>query len=462
MTRIVILGGGFGGIAAARQLDRLVGGDPGVQVTLVNRDNFFLFTPMLHEVAASDLDLTHIVNPIRKLFRRVTLFTGEVEGIDLEDRRVTVSHGEGHHHHDLAYDHLVIALGGVTNFFGLAGLAEHACTMKSLGDAVHLRNRLIRLLEEADFECAGELREPLLTVVVAGGGFAGVETMAAINDFVRHATRFYARLRDARVRMVLVHPGPVLLPELDAALGRYAAEKLAARGVEVRLGVRVTGASGDGVELSDGTAIRTHTIVWTAGTTGNPRVGTLPCAGPQGRVAVEGTLAVPGWPGVWALGDCALVPDPHAGGVYPPTAQHAIRQGTRVARNIVATLNGRPAEPYRYRAVGQLAAIGRRAGVAQLFGMKFSGFPAWWMWRTIYLGKLPRLEKKVRVALDWTLDLLFSKDFVQYSTGRGPSVSMVMHDEDEVGGGRSEVRSGGAAASVSLTPRAADRASVSA
>jgi NADH:ubiquinone reductase (H+-translocating) len=432
MTRIVILGGGFGGIAAARELDRLVGAERDVQVTLVNRDNFFLFTPMLHEVAASDLDLTHIVNPIRKLFRRVTLFTGEVERVDLHAQRVTVSHGEGHHHHQLPYDHLVLALGAVTNFFGLEGLAEHACTMKSLGDAVHLRNRLIRLLEEADFECASAAREPLLTVVVAGGGFAGVETIAAINDFVRHATRFYARLRTTRVRMVLVHPGPVLLPELDATRGCYAAEKLGARGVEVRLRVRVTRATSDTVELSDGTAIRTHTIVWTAGTTGNPRVEALPCAGARGRVSVDGTLAVPGWPGVWAVGDCALVPDLHTGGVCAPTAQHAIRQGSRVAKNIVATLKDQTPDPYGYRAVGQLAAIGRRAGVAQLFGMKFSGFPAWWMWRTIYLGKLPRLEKKVRVALDWTLDLLFSKDFVQYSTGRASSSSTEAHDHDQL------------------------------
>jgi NADH dehydrogenase len=459
VTRIVILGGGFGGIAAARELDRLVGAHPDVRVTLVNRDNFFLFTPMLHEVAASDLDLTHIVNPIRKLFRRVTLFTGEVEGIDLERRRVTVSHGEGHHHHELPYDHLVIALGAVSNFFGLEGLAEHACTMKSLGDAVHLRNRLIRLLEEADFECASAVREPLLTVVVAGGGFAGVETVAGINDFVRHASRFYARLRDARVRMVLVHPGPVLLPELDQALGRYAAEKLSARGVEVRLGVKVTRATAEAVELSDGTVIRTHTIVWTAGTTGNPRVGALPCAGPQARVRVDGTLAVPGWPGVWALGDCALVPDPHTGGPYAPTAQHAIRQGTRVARNISAALAGRPPEPYTYRAVGQLAAIGRRAGVAQLFGMKFSGFPAWWLWRTIYLAKLPRLEKKVRVALDWTLDLLFSKDFVQYSAGRAVSMSTPIHEDGDVHGSSSSVRGTGhlVPASQALTQEAATR-----
>jgi NADH dehydrogenase len=283
--------------------------------------------------------------------------------------------------------------------------------------------------------------------------------VAGINDFVRHASRFYARLRDARVRMVLVHPGPVLLPELDQALGRYAAEKLSARGVEVRLGVKVTRATAEAVELSDGTVIRTHTIVWTAGTTGNPRVGALPCAGPQARVRVDGTLAVPGWPGVWALGDCALVPDPHTGGPYAPTAQHAIRQGTRVARNISAALAGRPPEPYTYRAVGQLAAIGRRAGVAQLFGMKFSGFPAWWLWRTIYLAKLPRLEKKVRVALDWTLDLLFSKDFVQYSAGRAVSMSTPIHEDGDVHGSSSSVRGTGhlVPASQALTQEAATR-----
>src|SRR5687767_6810618 len=200
-TRIIILGSGFGGLYTALNLEKTLARDSDIGITLINRENFFLFTPMLHEVAASDLDLTHIVNPIRKLFRRVTLFTGEVEGVDLEGRRVTVSHGEGHHHDELPYDHLVLALGAVTSFCVLEGLAEHACTMKSLGDAVHLRNRLIRLLEEADFECASAVREPLLTVVVAGGGFAGVETIAAINDFVRHAARFYARLRGTRVRM---------------------------------------------------------------------------------------------------------------------------------------------------------------------------------------------------------------------------------------------------------------------
>ena len=255
MKRIVILGGGFGGLYAALELERTLAREPGVEVTLVNRENFFLFTPMLHEVAASDLDLTHIVNPIRKLLRRVQVFNGTVEEIDLPGRRVVVSHGGEHHHHVLEYDHLLLALGSVTNFAGVPGLEERALTMKSLADAVDLRNRLIENLEIADFECCAKVRRPLLTVVVAGGGFAGVETIAAVNDFLREAIEFYPNLSRETLRMVLVHSGPVILPELGEELGAYAEKKLAARGVEIRLETRVTAVSGDSVELSGGARI---------------------------------------------------------------------------------------------------------------------------------------------------------------------------------------------------------------
>src|SRR5262245_61680099 len=231
VPRIVILGGGFGGLYTALELERTVARPGRAEVTLVNRDNFFLFTPMLHEVAASDLDLTTIVNPIRKLLKRVRFFHGDVEGIDLERRTVTVSHGDEHHHHELPFDHLVLGLGAVTNFWNLPGLAERALTMKSLGDAIHLRNRLIANLEQADFECCAHVRAPLLTFVVAGGGFAGVETIAAVNDFLREAVRFYPNLGERDLRLVLVHSGDLILPELGPDLGRYAQGKLAARGV---------------------------------------------------------------------------------------------------------------------------------------------------------------------------------------------------------------------------------------
>ncbi len=426
-VRIVILGGGFGGLYTAIRLERTLAKSGEAEVTLVNRENFFLFTPMLHEVAASDLDLTHIVNPIRKLLRRVRFFHGEVEGIDLGNRSVRVSHGGAHHHHDLPFDHLVLALGSTTNFYGLPGLQEGALTMKSLGDAIHLRNLMIANLEQADFECSADVRAPLLTIVVAGGGFAGVETIAAVNDFLHNAVRFYPNLRARDLRLVLVHPGDLILPELGPELGAYAQRKLAERGVEILTRVRVLGYSDSGVELDDGRVIPTETLVWTAGTSSHPLLRTLPCPTVGGRVKVGADFAVPGWPGLWALGDCAVIPDPDSGAPQPPTAQHALREGEVLARNLHAAIVGGERRQFRFPGLGQLAAIGRRTGVARIFGVNFSGFVAWWLWRTIYLAKLPRAEKKLRVMLDWTLDLLFSKDLVQFMTIRSGGVS---HAED--------------------------------
>jgi NADH dehydrogenase len=421
--RIVILGGGFGGLYAALRLEKTLAREPDVEVLLVNRENFFLFTPMLHEVAASDLDLAHIVNPVRKLLKRVQFFDGDVDSIDLPGRKVTISHGAEHHAHEVPYDHLVIALGSITNFFNLPGLQEQALTMKSLGDAIYLRNKLISHLEEADFECCAAERQELLTFVVAGGGFAGVETIASLNDFVREALRFYPNLRQEFLRMVLVHPGPVILPELGEKLGAYAQQKLTGRKVEIKVNTRVMGMSERGVELSDGSAIPTKTLVWTAGTSPNPLLEMLPCPKQRGRLCVNEFLEVPDWPGVWALGDCALVPDRQSGQFCPPTAQHALREGKVLAENLIATIRGGQKKPFVFKTIGQLASIGRRTGVANIMGVNFSGFLAWWLWRTIYLSKLPRFEKKVRVALDWTLDLLFSKDLVQFITLRSPTMS---------------------------------------
>ncbi len=428
-TQIVILGGGFGGIYTAMHLEKQLAHEPNVDITLVNRENFFLFTPMLHEVAASDLDITHIVNPIRKLLHRANFFEGDVEYIDLPNQRVGVSHGYEPHPHELPYDHLVLALGSITNFFNLPGLEEHALTMKSLGDAIQVRNRMIANLEEASSECAVHGREPLLSVVVAGGGFAGAETIAGINDFLRESVEFYPNLSEEMLRIVLVHPGEIILPELGPKLGAYAQKKLAQRGVDIRTNTRVTGVTEHGVTLSDGSTIPSCTVIWTAGTSPNPLLAALPCTKERGRVIVNEYMEVPEWPGVWALGDCALVPDRKTGMPYPPTAQHALREGKVLAHNITATLRGGQKKPFIFTALGQLAAIGKRTGVANILGMNFSGFLAWWLWRTIYLSKLPRLEKKLRVMMDWTLDLVFSKDLVQFITLRAPTVSHVEHGE---------------------------------
>jgi NADH dehydrogenase len=431
-SRVLILGGGFAGLYAGMRLDKTLARFPDVEVTLVNRENFFLFTPMLHEVAASDLDITHIVNPIRKLLRHVKFFHGEVDFIDLEGKRVSLFHGPNRHKHELTYDYLVIALGSTTNFFNLPGLEENSLTMKSLGDAIHLRNRLIDLLEEADFECAFGDRSYLLSVVVAGGGFAGVETIAAINDFLRDAAQYYPHLSDDYIRTVLVHPGPLILPELGPQLGAYAQRKLAERQVEIRLNTKVTAISERGVELSDGTAIKAKTLVWTAGTSPNPILASLPCQKNRVRLVVNEYMEVPGWPGVWALGDCALVPDPRTRHPYPPTAQHAMRQGRTVAKNVEAAAFGGNRKPFVFSTIGLLAAIGRRTGVAQILGVNFSGFIAWLLWRTIYLTKLPRLEKKLRVAFDWSLDILFSKDLIHFMILRAPTISRQEIASDEI------------------------------
>jgi NADH dehydrogenase len=421
--RVLILGGGFGGMYAALEFERALARGADLDVTLVNRDNFFLFTPMLHEVAASDLDITNIVSPIRKLLRLVTFFHGDIEAIDLVHKRVGLSHGHEEHCHSLPYDHLVLALGSTTNFFNIPGLANRALTMKSLDDAIFLRNRLIANLEEADFECAVPLRAPLLNFVVAGGGFAGVETIAAMNDFLREAVRFFPHLREDMLRIILVNSGKVILPELGEKLGTYAQRRLTEQKVEIHSNCKVIAVTDRDVTLSDGTTVTTNTLVWTAGTSPNSLLDTLPCPKARGRVLVNEYLEVPEWPGVWALGDCARVPDRNTGESHPPTAQHALREGKVAAKNILATIRGDQKKPFLYTTMGLLAPIGKRTGVANILGVNFSGFIAWWLWRTIYLLKLPRFEKKVLVALDWTLDVLFSKDLVQFRTVRSPTSS---------------------------------------
>jgi NADH dehydrogenase len=393
---------------------------------------------MLHEVAASDLDLTTIINPARKLLRKVQLFAGEVEHIDLPNNQLTLSHGFKRHSHTFSYDWLILALGSITNFYNLPGLAQRALTMKSLGDAVELRNRLIAHLEEADTDCARDHREPLLTFVVAGGGFAGVETIAAVNDFLRQVLPLYRSLNERMLRLILIHAGTAILPELGPELGRYAQKKLAERGIEIILNNRVAAVSEESVTLTDGMNIRSSTIIWTAGTTPNPILGDLPCTKDHGRVMVNDNLQLLDWPRVWAIGDCAVLLDRHTGRPYPPTAQHALRQGRVAAQNVVAAIRGCPPKKFSFRTLGQMAAIGRRAGVADILGVRFSGFIAWWLWRTVYLSKLPGWDRKVRVALQWTLDVLCSKDVTQYLTVRAPVISRE-DVEDLVPAGRGAV-----------------------
>ena len=422
--RILILGGGFAGAYTALHLEKRLGGTPDVEIMVVSRENFVLFTPMLHEVAGADVSVTDIVQPLRKMLRRTHVGIGEVEAIDLARKRVRVRHSGLGRSFDFAYDQLVLALGTVTNFYHTPGLEEHALTMKTLGDAILVRNRVIDALELADNQLNETERKTTLTVVVAGAGFAGIETAGAVNDFLRDGMKFYPNLKGNNPRVVVADPGDHILPELGISLGHYAQERLGRRGVEIRLKTKVAGYDGKEVALDDGTKIATRMLIWTAGTTPTPLLSTLPCAKQRGRIVANDCLQVPDWPGVWALGDCALVPDPlNPGKFYPPTAQHAIRQAAVLANNIVAALRGQAPQPFKFKLIGLLATIGRRHGVAEIFGWQFSGIIAWWLWRAIYLSKLPGLQKKARVALDWTLDLIFSKDLVQVPTLRSPTLS---------------------------------------
>src|SRR5215467_10676855 len=419
-TRILIAGGGFAGLYAAIQLDKRLARRADVEVTLISRENFILFTPMLHEVAAGDLYPGDIVNPLRRILRHVRVVEADVQAIDLNLRRVHCLAGVGEHELEFEFDHLLLTLGSETNFFNMDGVRDWAVTMKNLVDASYLRNRMVALLEEAVFQSDDEARRELLTFVTAGGGFSGTETTGAVNDFVRETVRYYPQLREELIRVAMVHPGNFILPELGEELGRYAERKLRERKVEVIKGPRVANYDGVVVTLSDGTSIPAATLIWTAGVKPSPVIAQLPCETVRGRLLVSEYLAVTGVPGLWAAGDCAAIPDVKsgAGKFYPPTPQHALREGVVVAKNIEAAILGQPVKPFRFKMLGMLASIGHHTGVAMVFGIKFSGFIAWWFWRSIYLMKLPRLGKKLRVMASWTLDIFFGQEIEQMITIR--------------------------------------------
>ena len=419
MHRILILGGGFGGVYAAMRLQSRLRHRTDVDVTLVSRDNFFLFTPMLPQVATSSVDTRHIVQTIRRICPRVRLLQAEIEGIDLANHTVSISHAEGHRH-QLGFDQLLLAVGGVTNYFGLPGVAEHALPVKNLTDAIRVRNHALDMLEQAELEEDDALRKRLLTFVVAGAGFAGVETAAELDLFVRRAAKQYRNFTAADIRTVILDAQSRVLPELSEQLAAFTQATLVKRGMEVKMGVRVRSADAEGVDLEDGTRIETRMFVWAGGVAPNPVIAALPCTSPRGRIAVDENLAVPGYPGVWAIGDCAEVASTPGGKPYPPTAQHALREGAHVADNMIALADGKPLKPFAFTMIGQMANLGERSAVAMVGGFKISGFPAWWLWRTYYLSRIPTFERKIRVALDWTLDLLFSRDTVKLSMPAEP------------------------------------------
>jgi NADH dehydrogenase len=424
-TRILILGGGFGGVYTALTLEKalkreLKRGE--VEIALVSRDNYLTFQPMLPEVVSGSIGILDTITPIRRLCPRTNLYTRAIEEIDLQRRCVTLASGVGSRQLQLEYDHLVIALGNITSFAGQQGLLEHALPFKYLGDALTLRNHAIHALEEADIERDPKARQGLLTFVVAGGGFSGVEAVAELNDFVRSAARSFRNVQPEEIRVVLLHAGSLILPELPKNLAEFAQRLLMKRGVELRLNTRLAGATAEAALLSGGERIETRTLVSTVPGGPNPVVAALNCPKDRGRIVTDSYLEVPGHAGVWAVGDCALIVDATTSEPSPPTAQHAIREGRCAAENIAATLRGSAKRAFAFKALGKMGSLGHRSAVAEVFGIKLSGFLAWWLWRTVYLMKLPGLDRKIRVAVDWTLDLLLPSDIVQLRTDRAVSI----------------------------------------
>ena len=408
-TRIVVLGGGFAGVTAARELERRAPAD--THITLVNRENFQLFTPMLPEVASGTLDMRAIVSPLRVTLKRAQVVLGEVSAVDIGARVVTVDLSVLGSQATLPFDHLVFALGSESSTHGIPGIAEHAYLLKTLPDAARLRARVGSAFEAAAAEHDRVKRDQWLRFVIAGGGFTGVEAAGELAGYLKRLHRYYPTLHDLAPEIVLVESGHRLLEHLTPEFGKRAAASLRARNVRIELGEDIASGNADGLTLKSGKRVDSRTIVWTAGEEPAPLLKKTGLqTSEHGALVVGSDFAVPGVVGIWGIGDCARIPK-HGGGDVSPLAQNAVREGPLLARNIVAALAGESSKPFMYRPLGMMASLGSRDAVAQLPGNHMiAGFPAWLMWRAYYLGQLPGTARKLRVAGDWTVTGLFAQN----------------------------------------------------
>jgi NADH dehydrogenase len=410
---LVIIGGGFAGVTLARRLDRHL--PEGWTLTLVSRENFITYNPLLPEVVGASLLPGHVVAPHRLMVRRGQVCMATVSGIDLEQREISyLGEGSG----VIRYDQLVLACGVDASLDLVPGMAEYALPLKTLGDALFLRNRVISRLEQAALQKDPEARRWLCTFVVVGGGFSGVEVAGEIRDFLRASMRYYPQLPGEDLRVVLIHSGDRLLPELSERLGRFAGERMMKEGIEIRLGARAARVDDRGLTLASGDTIVAGTVICTIGTMPNPLLTELQAERDRGRIRTNPDMSVPGKPDVWALGDCAAVPNGDGKALCPPTAQFADRQARALARNILRRLEGQPTVPFHYRPVGQLCSIGHNKAVVELFGIKLSGFVAWLLWRGVYLLKIPTFARKVRLYLEWNWAMFFPPDIVHFNYRR--------------------------------------------
>jgi NADH:quinone reductase (non-electrogenic) len=411
---VVIAGGGFGGAAAAHELERVMP-KQSARLALVNETNFALYTPFLPEAAAGTLEPRHVVTPLREMLKRTYLRIGAIVGHDPEAKTVTLraKYGETE---TMPYDQLLLALGSTSRVLPVPGLAQHAVGFKSLADAIFLRNHVVETLEEANATEDPRRREELLTYVFVGGGYAGLEALAELQDFAADAMDSYPRARLHGMRWVLVEATDRVLPEIDRELAEYALRELRGRGIDIRLQTTLEEVTAGSARLSTGEVLPTRTVVWTAGVKAQPILAELNLPlDERGRVPVDSYLRVQGMGSVWAIGDCAAAPDPR-GGTCPPTAQHAVRQGPVVARNIAAELGVGSASPFDYRSEASFVNLGRYKAVGRIGDRTFRGFPAWWMARTYHMSQIPGAARKFRAVLDWTAGLPFRRDIAEVGT----------------------------------------------
>jgi NADH dehydrogenase len=408
--RIVVLGGGFGGVATVRHLERALRRRTDVDITLVSRENFFMLTPLLFEACSGRLELRHCAQPIRAALRRARFIEATVESIDLERQLVRAVAAEGGSY-NLPYDHLVVALGAATNDRLIPG-SSNALTFKTMADALVLRNHLIGRFERADAAADATKRRACLSVVVIGGGLVGVELVGELTAFADDVLRFYPRIRRDEVCFRLFEAGPRILPEIDEQLAATAASVLARRGVDIHVATPVRSIETERVRLENDT-IDAGTIVLTAGIVPSAVASAIAVVRDQrGRIAVDATMRSRSHPQVWALGDCAAIPAPD-GRPYPALAQHAIREARHLARNIRAAIDGRVPSPFIFRSLGTMASLGHTRAVARAFGVPLTGFAAWWLRRSYYLFQMPRWDRRLRIVLDWTVALFFRPDITR-------------------------------------------------
>lgn len=417
---IVIAGGGFAGANTARELEKLLPRQS-ARLILVNDVNFLLYTPLLPEAAAGTLEPRHVVTPLRDILHRTNLRLGVVDGHDHESRKVTIR-GHMGEVEEVNYDHLILAPGSISRFLPVPGLTEHAVGFKSLADAIYLRNHVIETLEMANATEDRALRDELLTYVFVGGGYAGLEALAELQDFAADAMNHYPRARLHGMRWILVEAASRVLPEIDSELADYAVRELRGRGIDVKMETTLEEVTATSARISTGENLPTRTVVWTAGVAPHPALKNLGVPlDERGKVKVDANLAVEGMPGVWALGDAAAVPDP-TGGVCPPTAQHAVRQAPVVAANVAASVGIGEPKRFTYEGSASFVNLGRYKAVGKIGDRTFRGFKAWWLARSYHMSQIPGLPRKIRAVIDWTASLPFSRDLSEVGSIGRPGV----------------------------------------